>query len=147
MAQRVIRSDQELELWFKFMREQELPMTVSATKGANRSLEQNKLQRKWVNEIAEQTEQAPEQIRGYCKLHLGVPILRDENAEFKVSYDRVIKPLPYESKIACMMEPLDFPVTRLMTSKQKAQYLDEIYRHFAERGIQLTNPEELRYAA
>ena len=130
----------------RFLADQKLPCTVSLSQGASRSVEQNKLQRLWLAEIADQLgDQTREQIRGYCKLHLGVPILREENEEFRVSYDRVIKPLAYEFKIESMMEPLDFPVTRLMTSKQKAQYLDEVHRHFSERGITLTNPDDLRF--
>ena len=32
-------------------------------------------------------------------------------------------------------EPLDLPVTRLMSTAQKTRFLDEMYRHFAERGV------------
>jgi len=39
-----------------------------------------------------------------------------------------------------MKEPLDFPVTRLMTTKQKAHYLDALYQHWSEQGIILTDP-------
>ena len=39
------------------------------------------------------------------------------------------------------MEPLDMPVTRLMSVEQKTRYLDQIYRHFGERGVSLTVPE------
>ena len=41
-----------------------------------------------------------------------------------------------------MMEPLDLPVTRIMTTNQKTRYLDAIYRHFVEQGMQLTIPPE-----
>lgn len=107
-----------------------------------RTLEQNRLQRQWLNEISEQLgDRTPEEARGYCKLTIGVPILRAENEKFREHYDRVIRPMPYETKLALMMEPFDFPVTRLMTTSQHTKYLDGIQRHFAEQGVLLTSPE------
>lgn len=119
-----------------------LPMTVNVLKGAHRSNEQNRLQRLWVKEIAEQLgDQTPEEIRGYCKLTMGVPILRRDDDRFREKYDEAFKPLGYEQKLALMMEPFDFAVTRLMTTAQKTEYLNEIVRHFATQGCVLTQPE------
>ena len=101
-----------------------------------RSLNQNRLQRIFVNEIAEQLgDQTPEEVRGYCKLTIGVPILRMENEAFRERYDKIVRPLPYDQKLALMMEPFDMPVTRIMTTKQHAKYLDEVQRHFAAQGV------------
>jgi len=117
------------------------PYTLSVRMGKNRSIEQNRLQRKWLIEIAEQRpEQTAEEWRAYCKLRFGVPILRFEDEDFCREYDRLIKPMAYEDKLAIMAEPLDFPVTRLMTTKQKTKYLDAIYTHFTGQGVQLTEP-------
>ena len=77
-----------------------------------------------------------------CKLTFGVPILRAENTWFREKYDEVVRPLPYPQKLALMMEPLDMPVTRLMTTEQKTRYLDAIYRHFAGLGLVLTVPDQ-----
>jgi hypothetical protein len=97
-----------------------------------------------VNEIAEQLgDRTPEEVRGYCKLTIGVPILRAENEAFRERYDAIVKPLPYEQKLALMMEPLDFPITRLMSTKQATAYLDGVHRHFSEKGIVLTDPGDL----
>ena len=52
----------------------------------------------------------------------------------------VVRPLPYEQKLALMMEPLDFPILRLMTTKQATAYLDAIHRHFSQKAIALTDP-------
>lgn len=126
----------------KFINEQPLPFVASVVKGCKRTAEQNRLQRLWCNEIAQQLgDQTPEEIRGYCKLTIGVPILREESEAFREQYDRVLKPLSYEQKMALMMEPLDLPVTRCMTTKQKTRYLDGILQHFSGRGIVLTQPE------
>mgnify|MGYP003402802204 CR=1 FL=1 len=109
----------------------------------SRSLEQNKLQRLWCMEAAEQLgDRTAEEIRGFCKLHYGVPIMREGHDDFRETYDRLIKPLPYETKLAYMMEPLDFPITRLMTVGEKSQYLDAMHKGLSELGVKLTEPSE-----
>ena len=76
------------------LRSTEAPFTVSIAKGRKRSTEQNRLQRLWMNEIAEQLgDQTPEEVRGYCKLTIGVPILRAENEAFCASYDEHVRGL------------------------------------------------------
>jgi cytochrome c1 len=100
-----------------------------------------------MNEIAEQLgDRTPEYMRGFCKLSHGVPILVAENEAFAEAWETV-KPLTYETKIALMMEPLDMPVTRAMTTKQKKQYLDAVYDQFTEMGLQLTVPDDMGLAA
>lgn len=120
----------------------ELPFTVNITKGVKRSDEQNKLQRKWLLEAQEQGDQTAEEYRAMCKLHFGVPILRAENEEFREVYDRLIRPRDYAEKLELMRVPMDLPVTRIMTTKQKTDYLDAIYRHFTEEGMELTKPQD-----
>lgn len=144
MSTRFLETEQDRKMLVRFIEGQPLPLTVSLTKGGKRSLRQNKLQRLWLNEISEQLgDQTPEEVRGYCKLTLGVPILRAENDAFRERYDAIVRPLPYEQKLALMMEPLDFPISRIMTTKQATAYLDGVHRHFSERGVVLTDPEGL----
>lgn len=139
---RFIETEEDKEVAIKFIQNQSLPFVLSLVKGNKRSLEQNRLQRLWCVEISDQLgDRTPEEVRGYCKLTLGVPILREESETFREQYDRVVKPLPYEQKLAVMMEPLDLPVTRYMTTKQKAKYLDAVFRYWSEQGIVLTQPE------
>jgi hypothetical protein len=142
---RIIENEYERKMLIRFIEEHELPMTVGISAGRRRSVEQNKLQRKWMMEIAEQLGDDAECWRGYCKLHIGVPILRNENDDFREKYDRVIRPLSYEHKLSAMMIPLDLPVTRIMTTKQKSSYLDGIIKYFGERGVILTMPEDKRF--
>lgn len=148
MTTRFVETESDRRLLLRFIEQQNLPCTVSIAKGGKRSLKQNRLQRLWLNEIAEQLgDLTPEDVRAYCKLTVGVPILRAENDTFRERYDAIIKPLPYEQKMALMMEPLDFPITRIMTTKQATAYLDGVHRHFSERGIVLTDPGDLLGAA
>jgi len=73
---------------------------------------------------------------------MGVPILRSENEEFCAKYDELIRHLPYETKLAYMMMPLDFPDTRLMTTGQKTRYPVHMFLHFREMGLELTEPPQ-----
>jgi hypothetical protein len=75
-----------------------------------------------------------------------VPILRAENEAFRLSYDRVLKALPYEEKLAAI-KAFDLPVTRLMNVKQMTAFMDEMQRHWSAQGVRLTDPEALKYEA
>lgn len=142
MVSRVIRSDGDLALLIDFLKARKRPFTVDIVAGKHRTNEQNRTQRMWLNEAAEQLgDRTAEELRGMCKLQFGVPILRAENTRFCEAYDRLIKPLPYETKLEYMMDPLDFPVTRLMTTNQKTRYLEDMSKHFLEQGIVLTEPK------
>ncbi len=142
MVTRTVKTEVDRALLLRFLKERKLPFTADIVTGRRRSVEQNRLQRLLINEIAEQLgDRTPEEVRGYCKLTMGVPILRAENEEFRAQYDKIVRPLPYSLKLALMMEPLDLPVTRIMNTEQKTRYLDAIYRHFGEQGVVLTVPE------
>lgn len=142
MTTRVINSEADRTLLLQFIKDHKLPFTADIVRGKRRSVEQNHLQRLWLNEAAEQLgDRTPEELRGECKLTLGVPILRAENTTFREKYDQFVRPLPYEQKLAFMMEPLDFPVTRLMTTEQKTRYLDAMFLQFTKQGVKLTDPD------
>lgn len=143
MATHIVRSAEDMERVARLVGNLKPPLTITVTSGASRSLEQNKLQRLWCMEAAEQLgDRTAEEIRGFCKLHYGVPIMREGHDDFRETYDRLIKPLPYETKLAYMMEPLDFPITRLMTVWEKSQYLDAMHKGLSELGVKLTEPSE-----
>lgn len=142
MVMRAVHNEHQRELLLRYLKQRKLPFTVDIADGRRRSSEQNRLQRLWLNEIAEQLgDRTAEEIRGEAKLQFGVPILRAENEAFREKYDRIIKPLPYAAKVELMMEPIDFPVTRLMTVEQNARYLDAMSRHYVAQGIALTDPD------
>jgi hypothetical protein len=100
--------------------------------------EQNGAQFAWYTEAEKQLQDnSAEWYRAYCKLHFGVPILRNASAEYRAAYDRIIRPLPYEHKLQMMMVPLDWPVTRAMDRHQISQFLDEVYQFLTGRGVNL----------
>jgi hypothetical protein len=143
MTTHIVRSAEDMERVARLVGNLKPPITITVTSGASRSIEQNKLQRLWCMEAAEQLgDRTAEEVRGFCKLHYGVPIMREGHDDFRETYDRLIKPLPYETKLAYMMEPLDFPITRLMTVGEKSQYLDAMHKGLSELGVKLTEPSE-----
>jgi len=142
MTEKIIRTAEELGGIVQFIQGQKLPLTIDVRSTKRRSLEQNRLQRLWMNEISQALgDRTPEEVRGYCKLRFGVPILRESNEAFREKYDRILKPLGYAEKLELMMEPIDLPVTRFMNTQQATEYLDRITNHFSEQGIILTLPE------
>ena len=139
---RIIQTPEDVLALERLIGNKALPFTVVIRDGKHRTNKQNKLQRMWMTEAAEQLQdQTAEDYRGYCKAHFGLPILINENAKFAEAYERDIRPLPYEMKLRLMKAPFDFGVTRLMTTKQKKAYLDAVYYHLTGLGVKLTGPE------
>lgn len=142
MTMRIVENLSQRASAVRFVEQMEPPFTLTLVKGKRRTVNQNRLQRLWCNEIAEQLgDRTPEEVRGECKLRFGVPILRAENEDFCEKYDRIIRPFSYETKLELMMEPIDFPTTRLMTTKQKTRYLDAMQMWAARQGLVLTVPD------
>jgi len=139
---RVLETKSDIDMLASLLRAKKLPCTVTVVQGRKRSTEQNRLNRMWMIEAAQQLgEFDAEGYRAFCKLHFGVPILRNENEAFREQYDAIVKPLSYEQKIEIMKEPIDLPITRLMTSGQEKRYLDDVWDHFTKLGVKLTEPE------
>ena len=107
----------------------------------SRSARQNRLQFQWYKDAEDQGDMTAEEYRAYCKLHFGVGILKEENDDFAMQYDELIRPLEYEEKIALMKPPIDLPVTSLMKTKGMSKYLNAVWNHFTGLGIKLTDPQ------
>jgi C-terminal processing protease CtpA/Prc len=145
MPTKIIREPHHVDALAHMLRGRKLPITVNWTQGAPRSNAQNRLAQRWFTDIATQLgDQTHEDVRAECKLRFGVPILRAENETFRLSYDRVIKALPYEQKLDAI-KAFDLPVSRLMTVKQMTAFMDEMQRHWSGQGVRLTDPEALKY--
>jgi len=82
-----------------------------------------------------------DEVRAETKLRIGVPILRSEDDYFRERYDSHAKGLPYETKLALMVEPFDFPVTRLMTVKQMNTYITKMLAYWDAQGASVMLPE------
>lgn len=141
MGSAAIRTEHDRKMAIKRIENAELPCTMTLTKGAPRSIEQNRLQRMWMLELQEQGDMTAEEYRAYCKAYFGVPILLAENEAFRQQYESIVRPLAYDQKLEIMKEPIDLPITRLMTVKQKKRYLDEVYTYWTGKGFKLTDPD------
>lgn len=139
MAHRIIQTEADLAALITLFGNLKLPITVEWVQGRDRTRDQNALQWLWATEAAVQRgDVTAEEVRHEWKLRHGVPILREDSAEFRELYDRAIKPLPYPMKLALMAR---IPVTSEMKVRQMVRFLDAVERECAEQGIRLTQPD------
>lgn len=116
-------------------------VVVSLRPGKDRTLDQNRLWFAMYRRISEMTQIGdPADARCYCKLHIGVQILLNEDAGFQAEWYRVMRHLPYEAKLALMGEcklfgPDGFPVTSLLNRAQGVAYTDRIVARFFQQGV------------
>ncbi len=139
MAHRIVADEADRADLIRLFEGLSLPFTVEWSAGRDRSLEQNRLQFQWAREAADQRgDVTPDEVRRDWKLRHGVPILREASASVRETYDRVLRPLPFEDKLRAMSL---VEVSSLMTVRQMVQYLDTVQRECAEQGIRLTDPD------
>ena len=143
----VINSDESLQRAIGELREQfraRKYITVTVMHGKKRSLSQNDISHAWYQQVAnELREDTPLGVKSFCKLHMGIPILRAESDDFREKYDRAVKPMDYPDKLTLMEW---FPVTSLMTTPQLSEYLEKVQDHCRGR-VALEFPEDDRRAA
>lgn len=120
---------------------------VTLTTGRDRTLEQNALWFSMYERISQKLgDGSAEDIahwRAYCKLRCGVPILQVHNESFRNQWHRLVLSNPelhgWHQQMGLMRDPMfgqdGFPVTRLMDTKQGAEYTDSIDRHFTGQGV------------
>jgi hypothetical protein len=141
MAHRIIDNEADLAAFKVLLDNLAMPFTVEWVQGRDRSKDQNALQFLWATEAAFQRgDLTAEEVRREWKLRHGVPILREDSAEFRELYDRAIKPLPYEMKLEAMAF---IPVTSEMKVRQMVRYLDTVQRECLQQGIRLTDPDPM----
>jgi hypothetical protein len=123
-------ADQAMKKW------RELPMpkdgyelTLKKVEKA-RSLSQNALSHVWYAQVAkEENEYTAAEVKRNCKLHFGVPILR-ENPDYSEMIGKILDPLGYEDRVKAM----DYlSVSSLMKKPQMSRYLEAIQAHYASR--------------
>ena len=113
------------------------------SKDDQRSIDQNRLQFQWFNDLAKQGDQTAPEYRAEAKLMFGVPILRAADETFREVYDKLIRPLSYEDKLSLMAEPVDFPITSKMNVETMTKYLTKMSDHYLQNGYELTGLEYL----
>ncbi len=118
---------------------------VSLRPGKDRTLDQNALWFALYQRVAEMTQIGDtEDERRYCKLHFGVWILLNEDADFREGWYHSMRHLSYGQKLDLMgggalFGPVGFLVTRLFNRPQGIQYTDRIVADFTVRGVVFTD--------
>lgn len=139
MPHRIITNPSELDALTLFLGNLKLPITVEWVQGRDRTKDQNALQWLWANEAAHQLgDRTSDEMQREWKLRHGVPIMREDSAEFREVYDKALKRLPYHLKVEAMRF---LPVTSSMKVKQMVRYLDAVQQECAEQGLKLTDPD------
>lgn len=116
-------------------------LTLSVRPGLDRSAEQNRLWQAMYKRIAQSTEQGePKEIWAYCKLMMGVPILRRDDERFAAGWDRYFAERPFSEMLFLMganplFGPDGFPVTRLFGTKQGVEYTEAILEYYEPKGV------------
>lgn len=117
---------------------------VTLTTGRDRSLDQNALWFAMYERISNyKGDGSAADIaywRAFCKLRCGVPILQIHSDDFRTRWNAIVLCNPnfqnWEAQMALMQDAMfgqdGFPVTRLMTTKQGAEYTESILRVFSD---------------
>lgn len=141
MPHRILTTPQDVENFCTLLPGMSLPVTLSWVKGRDRTQQQNALQWLWATEVADQlADRAPQDVQDTWRLEHGVPILRADDAEFCVMYDRCIKPLPYEMKKNALRR-LGIKITSAFKVGQMVRYMDAVQRACLEFGLEITEPD------
>ena len=104
MTTRAIRHAHDITTAVALLEARKLPFTLTIADGLPRSNRQNRTQRLWLQEAADQLgDESAEDKRAWCKLHLGVGILKAENEEWAEKYlqtlnEKIQKLESYEGK-------------------------------------------------
>jgi hypothetical protein len=139
MPHRIINSERDLADLFRLFGGLKLPLTVEWVQGRDRTRDQNALQWLWATETANQLgDRTADEVQRTWKLVHGVPILREDSAEFRATYDRLLKPRTFEEKVEAMSF---IDVTSAMKVRQMVRYLDAVQRECLENGIRITDPD------
>jgi hypothetical protein len=108
--------------------------------GKRRSIQQNSLLWAWLGLLAAQSQDSTvDEIHRWCKLTIGVPILRRDSERFREVYDRCLKGLAYTDKLNAMAL---VDITSVMDTRQFTELLETLEQRAAERGIVLPRPDD-----
>lgn len=137
-------TDEKIEHFLAHVRERRSegrPCTVQFLK-SDRSTEQNALFHAILRAVYEQKrDESLDEIKRFCKLRFGVPILRSTDPQFRHLYDEAVKNnLSYEQKL----EAMDIlPVTSRMNTEQMTEMIESTAQYWVENGFDLSGVRDL----
>lgn len=139
-----IKTPEQLSAGIRRIEAMNLPLSISISKGVQRTKAQNNTVYMWYLDAARALEETPESIRAQCKLEIGVPILRSDDHDFRQWYDKTFRPFSHQAKLE-FFERFEPAITSKMKVKQLTRYMDAMQKRFASMGIVLRDPELIKY--
>lgn len=110
-------------------------LEIKIRKGTDRSLSANAISHVWYHDVARRLgDSTPTDVRCFCKLHFGVPILLEDDDEFREEWQTINSRYTYEEKLKVMRI---LPVTSRMTTAQMNRYRDDVQDYWNGQGIAL----------
>lgn len=114
-------------------------LTIQVKTGRDRTLDQNALWFAMYKRISQVMGWPIEDARAHCKLHFGVPMMRNQCDEFRFTWDECFIHLDYERKLRIMIQfghsVEGLPVTRGFNRAQGIEYTNRIVDDFREQGV------------
>lgn len=145
MPTRIIREPGHIEALKQMLGNVKLPITVSWAQGAPRTDAQNRLAFRWYMDVATQLgDRGFATARAQSKVQFGAPILCRDNEPFSRSWARLRSRFSHEEIVEFVRET-ELPMTSIMHLKQMVEYMEEMERYWRGLGVQLTDPEAMKY--
>ena len=146
MPSRILKTPEDRAAWVRFLEGQELPLTVSAVKGADRTGQQNRTAHKWYSQIGNEIGDPMHTVKARCKYRFGLPLMVRDRPDWvekwKPLYEPILKHGTPEQK-ALAFECI--PMTSDMNVKQMSEFMDAIQMEYRPQGIDLIDPEARKY--
>lgn len=106
-----------------------------------RSIEINSLSHVWYREVSNQLgEDTIDEVRSFCKLTFGVPILRQKE-KFNNFYTTFFAHLSYQKQLAAMKY---LSITSTMDRVEMKQYMNQMLIHYSRRGVILSSKNQFQ---
>lgn len=105
----------------------------------SRTLAQNALSHVWYKQVADYEQADVGEVKDFCKLTFGVPLLICVDAEFRDFYFLAFSHLDYVQQLKAITY---VNVTSLMDPEVMSEYLRNMERFYAMSGLQLTRTHD-----
>ena len=136
-----VRSAEDVEQVRAHMQATSFPYRVTIAKGDKRSLNQNALLHKWIQQIAEhQGDVTAVDVKGICNREYGLPI-RLRNIQFAWVWERSGAKMSYEKQCSFLASGV-LNISSGMSTAELKEYLDTMQQAFLKQGIKLVDPED-----
>ena len=143
MTSRTIKDADDWGRWLIHIADMPFPFSISATKKPKRTEAQNALIHVWFGVIALHVGDTPaDDIKAACNLKYGRPLLVRDDPKWAEMWHKCFAGFSHEAKLDAI-GAFDIPFTRRMNVKQLCEYMDQMQRDAAKRGIILEDKEGL----